>query len=135
MKNIEASVGVVPAQEKEEDEEEVEENTMKNTKKNTGANPRISMHTQKISGRITQKINEIGRKTHALKKKQNAFYAEALKKARRSAEFPGTDKLRNMIYNKFEQEWKEIDDEKDEVDWLIHRLYISIEDEEELNNK
>ena len=104
---------------------------MKNTKKNTGTNPNISMHTQKISERITQKINEIGRKTHALKQKQNAFYAEALKEARRSTEFPGTDKLREMTDDKFEQEWKEIDDGKDEVDWLIYRLYISIEDEEE----
>ena len=105
---------------------------MKNIKKNTGTNPNISMHTQKISGRITQKINEIGHKTYALKRKQNAFYAEALKEARRrSTEFPGTDKLREMTFNKFEQEWKEIDDGKDEVDWLIHRLYISIEDEEE----
>jgi len=108
---------------------------MKNIKKNTGTNPNISMHTQKISGRITQKINEIGHKTYALKRKQNAFYAEALEKSRRSTEFPGTDKLREMTYNKFEREWKEIDDGKDEVDWLIHRLYLSIEGEEELNNK
>jgi len=119
----------------EEVEEEVKENTMENTKKNTGANPYISMHTQKISQRITQKINEIGHKTHALKRKENAFYAEALEKARRSAEFPGTDKLRDIAYDKFKQEWKEIDDGKDEVDWLIHRLYVSIEGEEELNNK
>ena len=108
---------------------------MENKKKNTGANPPVSMHTQKISRTITQKINEIGRKTHALKKKENAFYAEALKKARNSAEFTGTDKLREMAYNKFELEWKEIDNGKDEVDWLIHRLYISVEGEEEINNK
>ena len=104
---------------------------MKNIKKNTGTNPPISMHTEIISRRIIRKINEIGHKTHALKRKQNAFYAEALEKSRRSTEFPGTDKLREMTFNKFEQEWKEIDDGKDEVDWLIHRLYISIEDEEE----
>ena len=85
---------------------------MKNTKKNTGTNPNISMHTQKISERITQKINEIGRKTHALKKKENAFYAEALKEARRSTEFPGTDKLREMAYDRFEPEWKEIRSEE-----------------------
>ena len=103
---------------------------MKNIKKNIGANPNISMHTEIISRRITQKINEIGRKTHALKQKQNAFYAEAKEKSRHT-EIQGTDKLREMVYNKFEQEWKEIDDGKDEVDWLIHRLYISIEDEEE----
>jgi len=108
---------------------------MENTKKNTGANPDISIHTQKISQRITQKINEIGRKTHALKKKENAFYIEALKKARRSTEFPGTDKLRDIAYDKFKQEWKEIDDGKDEVDWLIYRLYISIECEEEEEEK
>ena len=52
---------------------------MKNIKKNTGANPHISMHTEIMFGRITQKINEIGRKTYALKKKENAFYAEAQK--------------------------------------------------------
>ena len=108
---------------------------MKNIKKNTGTNPPISMHTEIISRRIIRKINEIGHKIHALKRKQNAFYAEALEKSRRSTEFPGTDKLREMTFNKFEQEWKEIDDGKDEVDWLIHRLYQSIEGEEELNNK
>ena len=107
---------------------------MENTKKNTGANPRISMHTQKISGRITQKINEIGHRIYALKQKQNAFYAEALKKARCSTEFPGTDKLRELTFDKFEHEWKEIEKGKDEVDWLIHRLYLSIEGEEEKNN-
>ena len=103
---------------------------MKNTKKNTGANLNISMNTEIMSGRITQKINEIGHKTHVLKKKQNAFYAEAKEKSRHT-EIVGTDKLREITDDKFEQEWKEIDDGKDEVDWLIHRLYISIEDEEE----
>ena len=107
---------------------------MKNIKKNTGTNPPISMHTEIISRRIIRKINEIGHKIHALKRKQNAFYAEALEKSRHT-EILGKDKLREMTYNKIEREWKEIDDGKDEVDWLIHRLYQSIEGEEELNNK
>ena len=103
---------------------------MKNIKKNTGANPHISMHTEIMFGRITQKINEIGRKTYALKKKENAFYAETQKKSRHT-ELAGTDELREIAYNKFEQEWKEIEEGKNEVDWMIHRLYISIEGEEE----
>ena len=104
---------------------------MKNTKKNTGANPRISMNTETMSRRITQKINEIGRKTYALKKKENAFYAEALEESRRSRKFLDTDKLRDISYDKFKQEWKEIEEGKDEVNWMIHRLYISIEGEGE----
>ena len=108
---------------------------MKNTKKNTGANPHISMNTEIMSGRITQKIDEIGRKTYELKQKENAFYAEVLKESRRSTELVGTDKLREMVYDRFEQEWKKIDDGKDEVDWMIHRLYISIEGEEEKKHK
>ena len=103
---------------------------MKNTKKNRGANPRISMNTEIVSWRITQKIDEIGRKTYALKKKENAFYAEAIKKSRR-AEFVGTDKLRKMAFDRFGQEWKKIEEGKDEVNWMIHRLYLSIEGEEE----
>ena len=103
---------------------------MKNIKKNTGANPHISMHTEIMFGRITQKINEIGRKTYALKKKENAFYAEAQKKSRYT-ELAGTDELREIAYNKFEQEWKEVEEGKNEVDWMIHRLYTSIEGEEE----
>ena len=103
---------------------------MKNTKKNTGANPRISMNTEIMSRRIIQKIDEVGRKTYALKKRENTFYADALEKSRHT-EIVGKDKLREMTYNKFEPEWKEIDDGKDEVDWMIHRLYISIEGEEE----
>ena len=103
---------------------------MKNIKKNTGANPHISMHTEIMFGRITQKINEIGRKTYALKKKENAFYAEAQKKSRHT-ELAGTDELREIAYNKFEQEWKEIEEGKNEVDWMIHQSYTSIEGEEE----
>ena len=106
---------------------------MKNTKKNTGANPNISMNTEIMSGRITQKIDEIGRKTYALKQKENAFYAEA-KKSRRT-ELMGTDKLRKMAYDRFEPEWKKIEEGKDEVDWMIYRLYISIEGEEEKKQK
>ena len=102
---------------------------MENTKKNTGANPRISMNTEIMSGRITQKIDEIGRKTYELKQKENAFYAEAKKS--RHTEFIGTDKLAKMAFDKFGQEWKKIEDGKDEVDWMIHRLYLSIEGEEE----
>ena len=104
---------------------------MKNTKKNTGANPNISMNTEIMSGRIIQKIDEIGRKTYKLKKKESAFYAEALEESRRSTEFVGTDKLRKMAYDRFEQEWKKIEEGKDEVDWMIHRLSVSIEGEEE----
>ena len=104
---------------------------MKKTKKNTGANPRISMHTEKMSQRIIQKIDEVGRETYALKKKENAFYAEALKSSRRNREFLDTDKLREIAFDKFEWEWKKIEEGKDEVDYLVHSLYISIEDEEE----
>ena len=103
--------------------------------KNTRANPRISMNTEIMSGRIVEKIVEIGRKTYELKQKENAFYAEVLKESRRSTELVGTDKLREMVYDRFEQEWKKIDDGKDEVDWMIHRLYISIEGEEEKKHK
>ena len=103
---------------------------MKNTKKNTGANPNISKNTEIMSGRIIRKINEIGRKTYALKKKENAFYADAIKKSRHT-EFAGTDKLRKMAYDMFEPEWKKIEEGKNEVDWMIYRLYISIEGEEE----
>ena len=108
---------------------------MKNTKKNTGANPHISMNTEIMSGRIIQKIDEIGRKTYELKQKENAFYTEALEKSRHSTELVGTDKLREMAYDLFESEWKKIDEGKDEVDWMIHRLYISIEDEERKKGK
>ena len=107
---------------------------MKNIKKNTGANPNISMNTDIMSGRITQKIDEIGRKTYELKQKQNAFYAE-VKEESRHTEIVGTDKLREMVYEKFEPEWKKIEEGKDEVNWMIHRLYISVEGEEEKKQK
>ena len=107
---------------------------MKNTKKNTGANPRISMNTEIMSGRIIQKIDEIGRKTYALKKKENVFYAEVEKKSHHT-KYIGTDKLRKMAFDRFGQEWKKIEDGKNEVNWMIYRLYISVEGEEEKKQK
>ena len=103
---------------------------MENKKANIGANPHISMNTEIMSGRIIQKIDEIGRKTYALKKKENAFYAE-VKEESRHTEIVGTDKLRKIAYDRFEPEWKKIEEGKNEVDWMIYRLYISIEGEEE----
>jgi len=107
---------------------------MKNIKKNTGANISISMNTEIMSRRMVEKIVEIGRKIYELKQKQNAFYAE-VKEESHHTEIVGTDKLREMVYEKFELEWKKIEEGKEEVDWMIHRLYISIEGEEEKENK
>ena len=104
---------------------------MENTKKNTGANPHISMNTEIMSGRIINKIDEIGRKTYELKQKENAFYAEVKEKSRHT-EIVGTDKLREMVYEKFGPEWKKIEDGKNEVNWMIYRLCISVEDEEKI---
>ena len=103
---------------------------MENIKKNTGANPHISMNTEIMSRRIIQKIDEIGRKTYELKQKENAFYAE-VKEESRHTEIVGTDKLREMVYEKFEPEWKKIDEGKEEVDWMIYRL-CTVEDEEKI---
>ena len=83
-----------------------------------------------MPGRIIEKIDEIGRKTYELKQKENAFYAE-VKEESRHTEIVGTDKLREMVYEKFEPEWKKIDEGKEEVDWMIYRL-CTVEDEEKI---
>ena len=105
---------------------------MEKTKANVDAfSTEVDEIKKYILDRSIKKIDEIGRKTYKLKKKESAFYAEALKESRRSTKFVGTNKLRKMAYEKFGQEWKKIDDGKDEVNWMIHRLYTSIEGEEE----
>ena len=53
---------------------------MKNTKKNTGAKYHISMHTEIRSGRIIQKINDIGVKHMHSKKRRAPFMQKHLKK-------------------------------------------------------
>ena len=81
-------------------------------------------------GRIYRKIDEIWLKTHDLRKRGNFFY-EDTQPNKTAQEKKEKKRQWKAMYNDLPRRWKEIDDGKEEVDWLMANLHASIEREEE----
>jgi len=80
-------------------------------------------------GRIYRKIDEIWLKTHDLRKRGNFFYEDT--QPNKSAQEKKEKKRQwKAMYNDLPNRWKEIDDGKEEIDWLMVNLHASIEREE-----
>ena len=81
-------------------------------------------------GRIYRKIDELWLKTHDIRKRGNFFYEDQQPNKTAQEKKEKKRQWKAMYYNLTER-WKEIDEEKEEVGWLMAGLYASIEREEE----
>ena len=86
--------------------------------------------------RILWRLNLIGRQIHESKKKFTCFYTHAQKKSDVSA----GEKNENSVswveaFDDFAENWEEIDEIKDEIDWAIRNMFASVEREEKQQMK
>jgi len=82
--------------------------------------------------RILWRLNLIGRQIHESKKKFTCFYTHAQKKSDVSA----GEKNENSVswveaFDDFAENWEEMENAKDEVDWMIRDIFFAVEREEE----
>ena len=101
---------------------------MKNTEINTGE----CIKADVLHRRILWRINLIGRQISECKKKFTCFYTEAQKKSHVSAR----EKNENSVswveaFDNFAENWEEMENVKDEADWMIRDIFFAVEREEE----
>jgi len=104
--------------------------------KNIEMCPGECIKAEALHKKILWLINMIERQIHESKKKFTCFYAVVQKKSDVSA----GEKNENDIswveaFDDFIQTWEEMENVKDEADWMIRDIFFAVEREEEEQRK
>ena len=86
-----------------------------------------------VCRKLMRKIYEIWRKTYDVRIRVSCFYNDVVLPL--SGEKKENERRWKPEFDDFAERWKEIDEEKDEVDWLIVDLHETIEQEEKKQQK
>jgi len=105
---------------------------MKNTETSAGE----CIKADVLHRRILWRINLIERQISECKKKFTCFYTQAQKKSHVSA----GEKNENSVswveaFDDFAENWEEMENVKDEADWMIRDIFFAVEREEEEQRK
>ena len=103
-----------------------------NKMKNTEMRPSECIKAEVLYRRILWRLNLIERQIHESKKKFTCFYAIVQKKSDVSV----GEKNENDIswveaFDDLMENWEEMENVKDEVDWMIRDIFFAVEREEE----
>ena len=107
-----------------------------NKMKNTEMRPGECIKAEVLYRRILWRLNLIERQISERKKKFTCFYTQVQKKSDVSA----GEKNENGIpwveaFDDFAENWEEMENVKDEVDWMIKDIFFSVEREEDERKK
>jgi len=94
--------------------------------------PSERIKAEALHKKILWRINLIERQIHESKKKFTSFYTIVQKKSDVSA----GEKNENSVswveaFDDFTENWEEMENLKDEVDWMIRDIFFAVEREEE----
>ena len=100
--------------------------------KNTETSTSECIKADELHRRILWRLNLLGRQIHESKKKFTGFYAIVQKKA----DVYVGEKNENDIswveaFDDLMENWEEMENVKDEVDWMIRDIFFAVEREEE----
>ena len=100
--------------------------------KNTETSTSECVKAEVLYRRIMWRLNLLARQIHESKKGFTCFYAQAQKKSNVLA----GEKNENDIswveaFDDFAENWEEMENVKDEVDWMIRDIFFAVEREEE----
>ena len=100
--------------------------------KNTETSTSECIKADELHRRILWGLNLLGRQIHESKKKFTGFYAIVQKKSDVSV----GEKNENDIswveaFDDLMENWEEMENVKDEVDWMIRDIFFAVEREEE----
>ena len=85
--------------------------------------------------KLMRKVDEIWLKTNDIRRRVDIFYGKVLKPTTSVQEKKENSRSWKAEFDDFSERWYEIDEGKDEVDWLLINLHGAIEDEEERKKK
>ena len=104
--------------------------------KNTEMRPSECVKAEVLYRRILWRLNLIERQIHESKKKFTCFYTLAQKKSHVSVgEKNEKDISWVEAFDDFAENWEEMENVKDEVDWMIRDIFFAAEREEEYKKK
>ena len=85
--------------------------------------------------KLIRKVDEMWHKTYDMRRRIRLFYEDATLPVASPEEKKENERLWKAEFNDLGERWKEIDEGKDEIDWLIVDLHVTIEEEEEKRQK
>ena len=100
--------------------------------KNTETSTSECIKADELHLRILWRLNLLERQISECKKKFTCFYTQMQKKSHVSA----GEKNKNSVswvevFNDFVENWEEMENVKDEVDWMIRDIFFAVEREED----
>ena len=88
-----------------------------------------------VCRKLMRKVDEIWCKTYDIRRRVSVFYEDIALPLNLPEEKKENERRWKAQFDDFAERWKEIDEEKDEVDWLIIDLHQTVEDEEKKRQK
>jgi len=88
-----------------------------------------------VCRKLMRKVYEIWRKTYDVRIRVSCFYNDVVLPLTYLEEKKENERLWKAEFDDFAERWKEIGEEKDEVDWLFIDLHETIEQEEKKRQK
>jgi len=104
--------------------------------KNIEMRPSECIKAEELYRRILWRLNILERQISECKKKFTCFYTQAQKKSDVSVgEKNEKDISWVEAFDDFTENWEEMENVKDEVDWMIRDIFFSVEREEDERRK
>jgi len=100
--------------------------------KNTETSTSECIKADVLYRRISRRINMLERQISECKKKFTCFYTQAQKKSHVSAGEKNENDISWVVaFDDFAENWEEMENVKDKVDWMIRDIFFVVEREEE----
>jgi len=104
-----------------------------NKMKNTEMRPSECIKAEALHKKILWRINLLGCQISECKKRFTFFYTQVQKKS--AGEKNENDVSWVEAFDDFAENWEEMENVKDEVDWMIRDIFFAVEREEEEQRK
>ena len=82
-----------------------------------------------VCRKLFRKVDEMWHKTYDMRRRIRLFYEDVVLSVAPSEEKKENERRWKAQFDDFAERWKEIDEGKDEIDWLIIDLHETIEEE------
>ena len=88
-----------------------------------------------VCRKLFRKVDEIWHKTYDMRRRISIFYEDVVLPLNPPEEKKENERRWKAQFDDFAERWKEIDEGKDEIDWLIIDLHETIEEEKKRQKK
>ena len=104
--------------------------------KNTETSTSECIKADVLYRRISRRINMLERQISECKKKFTCFYTQAQKKSHVSAGEKNENDISWVVaFDDFAENWEEMENVKDKVDWMIRDIFFAVERKEDEHKK